>query len=82
MYVCLTLTVVFYALWTVEPEVTKMLDYNWLMWTVPLIMIILFQYSLIVEKDSYADPVEVIIHNKPLLLTTIGYFICILIIFL
>lgn len=82
MYVCLTLTIVFYAMWTVDPNVVDILRYNWLIWTVPLIMLILFQYSLIVEKDSYGDPVDVILHSKPLLLLVLFYIICIFIIFL
>lgn len=82
MYVCLTLTIVFYAMWTVDPNVVNILRYNWLIWTVPLIMLILFQYSLIVEKDSYGDPVDVILHSKPLLLLVLFYIICIFIIFL
>ncbi len=81
MYVCLTLTVVFYSMWSVDPNVTSHLHYNMLMWTVPLLMIILFQYSLSVEKDSYGDPVDVLINNKPLLFTSVLYVIILLIIF-
>ncbi len=82
MYVCLTLTIVFYAMWTVDPKVTDILHYNWLIWTVPIIMLILFQYSLIVEKDSYGDPVDIILHSKSLLLLVLFYIICIFVIFL
>lgn len=81
MYVCLTLTVVFYSMWSVDPNVTSHLHYNVLMWTVPLLMIILFQYSLLVEKDNYGDPVDVLVNNKPLLLTSLLYIIILLIIF-
>lgn len=82
MYVCLTLTIIFYAMWAVDPNVIDTLQYNWLIWTVPVIMIILFQYSLIVEKDSYGDPVDVILHSKSLILLVLFYIICIFIIYL
>ena len=81
MYVCLTLTVVFYSMWSVDPNVTSHLHYNVLMWTVPLLMIILFQYSLSVEKDNYGDPVDVLVNNAPLLLTSLLYIIVLVILF-
>ena len=81
MYVCLTLTIVFYSMWTVDPEVIANIYYNLLIWTVPIVMIILFQYSLIVEKDSFGDPVDVLVGNKPLLLSCLFYVVFILIIF-
>ena len=81
MYVCLTLTIVFYSMWTVDPEVIANIHYNLLIWTVPIVMIILFQYSLIVEKDSFGDPVDVLVGNKPLLLSCLFYVVFILIIF-
>ena len=81
MYVCLTLTVVFYSMWTVDPKVIVNIHYNLLIWTVPIIMIVLFQYSLIVEKDNFGDPVDVLISNKPLLLTCLFYVLFLFIIF-
>ena len=81
MYVCLTLTVVFYSMWTVDPDVISSVHYNLLTWTVPIIMIILFQYSLIVEKDGFGDPVDVLISNKPLILFCMFYILFIFLIF-
>lgn len=81
MYVCLTLTVVFYSMWTVDPNVISNVHHNLLIWTVPIIMIILFQYSLIVEKDSFGDPVDVLVSNKPLLLSCLFYALFIIVIF-
>lgn len=80
MYVCLALTIVFYSMWAVDPMVINKVHHNMLVWTVPLIMIILFQYSLIIEKDSFGDPVEVILHNKALLITSLLYIFVIFIV--
>ena len=76
MYVCLTLTIVFYSMWAVIDKV----HYNILVWTVPLVMIILFQYSLIIERDSFGDPVEVLLHNKTLLATVLIYVLIIFVV--
>ncbi len=80
MYVCLTLTIVFYSMWAVDPIVIDKVHHNILVWTVPLVMIILFQYSLIIEKDSFGDPVEVLLHNKTLLATVLIYVLIIFVV--
>lgn len=80
MYVCLTLTIVFYSMWAMDPTVIDKVHYNILVWTVPLVMIILFQYSLIIERDSFGDPVEVLLHNKTLLITSLLYILIIFIV--
>ena len=61
MQMCLTLTVVFYSLWSMDrgPH---------LMWTVPLVLCICLRYSMTVEGNSDGDPVEVIFQDKVLLL--------------
>ncbi len=82
MYVCLTLTIVFYSMWTVDPIVTNKICNDYLIWTIPILMIMLFQYSLSVENDSDGDPVEVILQNKPLLCTSLIYILVILFIWL
>lgn len=58
MYVCVALTNVFYALWTLEMPNPK------ISWTIPIFIILLMCYSLDVEGDSDGDPVEVILHDK------------------
>ena len=80
MYVCLTLTIVFYSMWAMDPTVIDKVHYNILVWTVPLVMIILFQYSLIIERDSFGDPVEVLLHNKTLLATVLIYVLIIFVV--
>ena len=61
MQMCLTLTVVFYSLWSVDRG-------GYLMWTVPLVMCICLRYSMTVEGSSDGDPVEVIFQDRVLLL--------------
>lgn len=82
MYVCLALTIVFYSMWTVDENVLLKAHAEYLIWTVPLVMIILFQYSLAVEKDSFGDPVEVILNDKSMIVTIIIYILILLIIWL
>lgn len=62
MYVCLALTNTFYALWAMGHENEKMI------WTVPLIIIIMMKYSLDIEGESDGDPVEVLVKDKMLII--------------
>lgn len=61
MYVCLALTDAFYALWAMSRE------NKYVIWTVPIVMLILMKYSLDIEGDSDGDPVEVIVKDKVLI---------------
>ena len=61
MYVCVALTDVFYALWTLE------MTNGLISWTVPVFIVILMCYSLDIEGNSDGDPVEVILKDKILL---------------
>ena len=67
MYLCLTLAVTFYALWSADSEITAKYGTDKLIWTVPLVIIILMKYSADIESNSYGDPVDVVIHDKVLL---------------
>ena len=71
MYVCVALAIVFYALWTIEMPDSR------LIWTVPLVIIILLCYSFDIEGNSDGDPVEVILHDKVLLVLAVAYAACI-----
>ena len=71
MYVCVALADVFYSLWTLEMSDTR------ISWTIPFFIIILMSYSLNVEGNSDGDPVDIILHDKVLLLLLIVYAICI-----
>ena len=75
MYVCLALTIVFYSMWATDPLVISKISNNLLIWTVPIIMLIFFEYSLVIESGSYGDPVEVVINNKGILWTILFYIL-------
>ena len=68
MYLSLTLAVTFYALWSADSAVASKYGTDKLVWTVPLLIIILMKYSADIESSSYGDPVDVILHDKVLLL--------------
>lgn len=67
MYMSLALTITFYSLWTVDPVTIARLTNPYLIWTVPLVILICMKYSLNIEKESDGDPVEVVIRDKALL---------------
>lgn len=73
MYMCMTLVIVFYALWAVDEKTIAMHHSSALIWTVPIIMLIFMRYSLRVEKNSDGDPVEVLLHDKVLLVLCVLY---------
>lgn len=75
MYVCLTLSIVFYALWCVNANTIARMGNNLMAWTVPIVMIILMKYSLDVEGDSFGDPVDVLFKDKILMLLVILFAI-------
>ena len=60
-YVTLTLTLVFYSLWTIEQKV------EYLVFTIPLIIIIFMKYCLIIEKSNEGDPTTILYQDKMLL---------------
>ena len=62
MYMCLTSGIIFYALWTLDSPST-----NVLIWTVPLLILVVMKYNLIIEGASDGDPVEVLLSDKLLL---------------
>ena len=68
MYMSVALAIVFYALWTVDASSVIRFGTTALVWTVPLVILIFMRYSLIVEDKTDGDPVEVILHDIPLLL--------------
>ena len=67
MYVCLTLSVAFYALWSADEKIAVKYGTDKLVWTVPLVLIVLMKYSANIEMDSYGDPVDVVLHDKVLI---------------
>lgn len=68
MYMCLGLANTFYALWCMDARTTQMYGGVSLILTVPIVLLITLRYSMDVEGDSDGDPVEVLLHDKILLL--------------
>lgn len=75
MYVAYALSVVAYTLWCVDPVVTSNLGHDYMFLTIPILMTILQLYSLNIEKDSYGDPVDIILSDKVLLIIGLLYII-------
>lgn len=73
MYVALALAIVSYTLWCVDPTTIARIGNEYIFWTIPLLMVILQLYSLDIEGNSYGDPIEVILRDKKLLVTSILY---------
>lgn len=72
MTMCLTLTNVFYALWTTDKTTMESYD-RFAIYTVPIVLLITLKYSINIEGDSDGDPVEVLLHDKVLLVLCIAY---------
>ncbi|MEA4938294.1 MAG: decaprenyl-phosphate phosphoribosyltransferase [Christensenella sp.] len=67
MYMCLTLGILFYSLWCVDGISAKHASGDYLLWTVPLVILICLKYSLTAEGRSDGDPVEVLFGDRWLL---------------
>ena len=80
MYVCLALTIMFYTLWTVDPLTVERVGSENLIWTVPLLLLICMRYTMNANQDHDGDPVEVLIHDKPLLF--LGMVLAIIVFFM
>lgn len=81
MYLCLALCNVFYALWCMDSQTIASYNTENLVWTAPIVLLISMKYSLNVEGNSDGDPVEVLLHDKFLLLLCCAYagvMLCIL----
>ena len=68
MYLFLTLTVAFYSLWSVDARTAPHA-----VLTVPVVILLLMRYSLVVEGESGGDPIEVILHDRMLLVLAALY---------
>lgn len=72
MYMFLAMTIIFYSLWTTDSAIV-IKNNNLLIWTVPLIIVIFMRYSMNIEGDSDGDPVEVVMHDKVMLVLSLLY---------
>jgi len=77
MYIYLTLTIVFYSIWCMDVSTIDRVGNNYMIWTIPLLLIALMKYCLIIEGDSFGDPVDIILGDR--LLLGILFIECILI---
>ncbi|MBQ8228810.1 MAG: decaprenyl-phosphate phosphoribosyltransferase [Clostridia bacterium] len=68
MNMCLTLANVFYALWSMDDNTMAHYNNQYLIFTVPIVLLITMKYSMTIEGESDGDPVEVLLHDKVLLL--------------
>jgi 4-hydroxybenzoate polyprenyltransferase len=74
MYMCQGLCVVFYALWSIDSVTVTRLGTGAFVYTIPLVLIILFKYDLTIEREaSEGDPVQVVLGDKALLLLCAAY---------
>ena len=73
MSMCLTLANTFYALWSMDEKTIAFYDNNYLVFTVPIVLLITMKYSMAVEGESDGDPVEVLLHDKILLTLCVLY---------
>lgn len=74
MYMFMAIAIVFYSLWCVDPITSQRISSDKIIWSVPLVIIILLRYSFIVEGDSDGDPAEVLLKDKPLIFLALLYF--------
>ncbi|MDR2457983.1 MAG: UbiA prenyltransferase family protein [Clostridiales Family XIII bacterium] len=85
LYMNLTLTVVFYSIWVLEKigftmsGVSK--NESFLIWSIPILIVILMRYSLLIERVSDGDPTSVLLSDKSLIILStfwiafVGYVI-------
>ena len=73
MGMCLTLANVFYALWSMDERTVSLYNNRYLVFTVPIVLLITMKYSLDIEGESDGDPVEVLLHDKVLLALCVLY---------
>ena len=75
MGMCMTLANVFYALWSMDKNTMSFYNNEYLIFTVPIVLLITMKYSLNIERESDGDPVEVLLHDKVLLILCILYLV-------
>jgi len=76
MYVCQTLCVVFYTLWSIDSVTVERFHTSAFVYTIPVVFIIFLKYSLNVETKTDGDPTSVLLGDKVLLSLCGAYVIC------
>jgi 4-hydroxybenzoate polyprenyltransferase len=75
MYMCQALSVVFYALWSIDSATVQKLHTNAFVYTIPLFLIIVLKYSLNIETAADGDPMSIVLHDKMLLFLCAVYLV-------
>ncbi len=75
MGMCLTLANAFYSLWSMDEKTRSFYNNDYLIFTVPIVLLITMKYSLDIERGSDGDPVEVLLHDKVLLVLCVFYLV-------
>ena len=70
-YLCVPL--VLYALWSMDEKTKSFYNNDYLIFTVPIVLLITMKYSLDIEGESDGDPVEVLLHDKVLVALCVLY---------
>lgn len=78
MGMCLTLANVFYALWSMDQQTVALYNGRPVILSMPVVLLITMKYSLTVEGDSDGDPVEVLLHDKALIVLCALYLLTML----
>lgn len=68
MSMCMTLANVFYALWSMDEKTMEFYNNKYMIFTVPIVLLITMKYSYDIESGGDGDPVEVLLHDKFLLI--------------
>lgn len=69
----LTLTIVFYALWSVDAQTEMRYVQGRAVWSLPLVILILLVYHYDIDTKPDGDPVEIILHDKWLVVLACVY---------
>ena len=67
MSLCMGLTVVFYALWSMDGKTIEKHGSPYLIYTVPLLLLIMMRFNMDVENTAAEDPADIILHDPMLL---------------
>mgnify|MGYP004528390465 FL=1 len=69
----LTLTIVFYALWSVDAQTEMRYAQGRAVWSLPLVILILLFYHYDIDTKPDGDPVEIILHDWRLIVLACVY---------
>ena len=75
MYVFLSLALISYSLWCVDPTTLARVGNDYLIWSVPIIIMIFLKYSLDIEGNSFGDPIDVVTSDITLIVLILMYII-------